>query len=143
MRNRFSKTPAQVRFTRPGFPFLAGCQISGIFLFWRNGGSIPAGARRTSMPLIANDVISVLCEHGKQRGLDDPFQVPPDSRKLPSAGMPEAVAGAEALNSRAGRPAQRRCLTHPSYGRSSGRGDAAIHHINSAGAVAALVRCQE
>jgi alkanesulfonate monooxygenase SsuD/methylene tetrahydromethanopterin reductase-like flavin-dependent oxidoreductase (luciferase family) len=70
----------------------------GIFSFWQNDGPIQTDARRTSMRLIAEEVIPVLREYGKQLGLDDPFQVAPGSRKLPATGKPEPVAQAAALN---------------------------------------------
>jgi alkanesulfonate monooxygenase SsuD/methylene tetrahydromethanopterin reductase-like flavin-dependent oxidoreductase (luciferase family) len=69
----------------------------GIFAFWQNDGPIPTEARRTSMRLIAEEVIPPLREHARQLGLTDPFEVAPGSRKLPASGEPEPVARAEAL----------------------------------------------
>ena len=59
--------------------------------------AIPTAARRTSMRLIAQEVIPALRDYGKQLGLTDPFEVQPGSRKLPATGKPEPVAHAEAL----------------------------------------------
>ena len=69
----------------------------GIFAFWQNDGPIPTEARRTSMRLIAQEVIPPLREHARKLGLKDPFERAPGSTPLPASGKPEAVAHAEAL----------------------------------------------
>jgi alkanesulfonate monooxygenase SsuD/methylene tetrahydromethanopterin reductase-like flavin-dependent oxidoreductase (luciferase family) len=69
----------------------------GIFAFWQNDGPIPTEARRTSMRLIAQEVIPPLREHAKKLGLKDPFERTPGSTPLGASGKPEPVAHAEAL----------------------------------------------
>ena len=69
----------------------------GIFAFWQNDGPIPTEARRTSMRLIAQEVIPPLREHARNLGLKDPFERAPGSTPLGSSGKPEPVAHAEAL----------------------------------------------
>ena len=69
----------------------------GIFAFWQNDGPIPTEARRTSMRLIAQEVIPPLREHAKKLDLKDPFERAPGSTPLGASGKPEAVAHAEAL----------------------------------------------
>ncbi len=57
-----------------------------------------AEARRTSMKLIAQEVVPEVRAYSKQLGLTDPFQVEPGSRKLAAGAKPEPVAHAEALS---------------------------------------------
>jgi alkanesulfonate monooxygenase SsuD/methylene tetrahydromethanopterin reductase-like flavin-dependent oxidoreductase (luciferase family) len=70
----------------------------GIFSFWQNDGPISTEARRTSMRLIAQEIIPEVREYSKKLGLTDPFQVEPGSRKLAAGAKPEPVARAEALS---------------------------------------------
>jgi alkanesulfonate monooxygenase SsuD/methylene tetrahydromethanopterin reductase-like flavin-dependent oxidoreductase (luciferase family) len=73
----------------------------GIFAFWQNDGPISTEARRTSMRLIAQEVIPPLREHAKKLGLKDPFERAPGSVPLGASGKPEPVARAEALSATA------------------------------------------